>query len=250
MIIIKNQKQIQNIRIAGNIIKHCFIILQEFLQQQLDGSTSTYAIDKFIYELIIKEGGEPAFLGHQGFPGIACISINEEIIHGIPKKNKFIHKNDIISVDIGVKFQGYYADSAYTFYFGQDKKIQDFLQITKISLQKGIQAISKNSSVLDISKAIEDCANKASLGIVKEYCGHGVGVKLHEVPEIPNYVHSTYHKKLKENMVIAIEPMFTLGNGEIKLADDNFTVLSKDNTIAAHFEHTVLIRKNDAEILT
>ncbi len=250
MIIIKTQEQIQNIRVAGNIIKHCFSVLNEFLLQHLDGSTSTHDIDKFIHETITKEGGEPAFLGHQGFPAVACISINEEIIHGIPKKDKFIHKNDIISIDIGVKYQGYYADSAFSFYFGQDKKIQQFLHTTKESLQKGIQAISRNSSVLDISKTIESYANKASLGIVKEYCGHGVGVNLHESPEIPNYVHSAYHKKLKKNMVIAIEPMFTLGSGEIKLADDAFTVVSKDNTLAAHFEHTVLIDSHNAEILT
>lgn len=250
MLIIKSEKQIQNIRVAGSIIKHCFVFLQDFLKKNTDGTLSTLQIDKIIHEIIVKEGGEPAFLGHEGFPAVSCISINEEIIHGIPKSNAFIQKNDLISIDIGVKFQGYYADSAYTFYYGKDEKILRFLKLTRKALQLGIQAIKRKSSILDIARAIETCAREDNLGIVKEYCGHGVGVQLHESPEIPNYYHHAYHKKLRKNMVIAIEPMFTLGTGEIRMGDDATTVLSKDNTLAAHYEHTVLVCENGAEILT
>lgn len=250
MIVIKSKEQIQDIRTAGNIIKHTFHVLHDFLKEHSQKGISTETIDKLVHQIITKEGAEPVFLGYNGYPAVSCISINEEVIHGIPRKDKTFSSHDVVSIDIGVRFNGLYADSAKTFYLGNDEEILRLLYTTKTALAKGIAVAKANVSVLDISRAIQKHAEAENLGIVTEYCGHGVGVDLHEEPEIPNYYHRAFHKKLKKDMVIAIEPMFTLGTGSVRLAEDNFTVISDDNSMAAHFEHTILITEDGSEILT
>ena len=203
---------------------------------------------------IIKEGGTPAFLGYRGFPASACISVNEEIIHGIPSPHRKIHNDDIVSIDIGVVYQGGIADSAYTFFIGKNTprdEITVLLKTTKLALQRGIETIRQNSHISDIAKAIQPVAKAQNLGIVKEYCGHGVGTELHESPEIPNYYpNRSSNHRLKAGMVIAVEPMFTLGNGKISHLDDETTVISADSTYAAHFEHTILVTEDGYDILT
>lgn len=246
---IKNKSQIDNIRVAGNIIAQIFVILYEYLKEGM----TTEQIDKFVYEQIVKEGGFPAFLGYQGYSASTCISIDEEIIHGLPSPKRIIIEGEIISIDIGVSYQGGIADGAYTFYLGDSPspEIANLISSTKLALQAGIEIIKPNTHVADISKAIQEIANHNNLGIIKDYCGHGVGIKLHEKPEIPNYYpNSSDNPRLKAGMVVAIEPMFTLGTDEINYRDDKFTVITKDKSMAAHFEHTVLITEEGYKILT
>lgn len=249
MIIIKNKEQIANITVAGNIIAQIFSAIDVYLTEGI----TTADIDAYIHQLIIKEGGKPAFLGHQGYSASTCISINEQIIHALPSPHKKITNGDLISIDVGVSYQNGIADSAYTFYLGENptKDIQRLLQTTKNALLKGIETIAPKKRISDISKTIQTLAIQEKLGIVKEYCGHGVGTMVHESPEIPNYYPSYGNNpRLREGMVIAIEPMFTLGSSEISHSDDNFTVVSKDNSLTAHFEHTVLVTHDSYKILT
>lgn len=249
MVIIKNKTQIAHIKVAGNIIAQIFATIEDILEEGI----TTADIDSYIHAMIIKEGGRPAFIGYHGYEFATCISVNEAVIHGIPSKNIVIHAQDLVSIDIGVAYQEGIADSAYTFFVGDtpNKEAQLLIDVTKHALLQGIREMVPGNYLHDISRAIEAEAKKHNLGIVKEYCGHGVGVKLHEAPEIPNFfVKSNNNIKLKEGMVFAIEPMFTLGTGDITHLSDNFTVVSTDNTLAAHFEHTVLITDTDHTILT
>lgn len=249
MVIKKNAEQIQNIKVAGNIIAQIFVILKEYLKEGM----TTCDIDRYIHELIVKEGGKPAFLGYQGFPASSCISINEEIIHGIPSDTKKIKTGDVVSIDIGVMYQDCIADSAYTYYIGTNPshEIQTLLIQTLHALQKGIEAVSPSNKISEIAKAVQSVATEHNLGVVKDYCGHGVGVELHEPPEIPNYYpNRCFNQKLKPGMIVAIEPMFTLGSGEITHLEDQTTVVSVDGSYAAHFEHTVLVREEGYQILT
>lgn len=249
MILIKNQEQISNIKVAGNILAHIFVELEDYLQ---DGMT-TLEIDRYIHTLIIREGAKPAFLGYNGFPASSCISINEEVIHGIPSQEKTISTGDLVSIDIGVSYQNGIADSAHTYYLGPTPppQIQTLLEVTQQALTQGIKAVKPNNRILDISKAVQDTATPHSVGIIKTYCGHGVGTQLHEEPEIPNYYPNRgKNSRLRPNMVIAIEPMFTLGTHEVILDSDEFTVITEDHSLSAHFEHTVLVTEEGYSILT
>ncbi len=249
-IIIKNETQISNVRVAGSIIKHVFAQLSDVIVAGIN----TLEIDKYIHQAIVKEGGKPAFLGYQGFTGVACISINEEIIHGVPSSKKNIQKGDIVSIDIGVAYQGNIADSAYTFYIGEDipPHIKRLITTTKEALQFGIHAVKPKNRISDVSSTIYLHAQKEKLGVVREFCGHGVGVNIHEPPEIPNYCPYTgANPRMREGMIFAIEPMFTLGTDDITIDEhDDFTVKTKDNSLSAHFEHTVLVTKDGFDVLT
>ncbi len=199
-----------------------------------------------------KLGGKPAFLGYQGFPDVLCTSINDEVVHGIPSKNRVINNGDILSLDFGVIYDGMITDGAISLIVGKprSKEDLDLVKYTEQSLLAGIEAVRDGVRTGDIGSAIEKELKYHHYGIVRDLVGHGVGHELHEDPNIPNYGRPNTGVRLKKNMTIAIEPMSTLGTDRVYISDDDWTVLTWDKSRSAHFEHTVLILDNEAEILT
>ncbi len=251
-IIIKNQEQIEKIKYASDILSRTFGIISKEIKP---GVKLAY-LDKIAEEFIRDNQAVPAFKNYRQaddqppFPGTLCLSLNDEIVHGTPRDIE-LKEGDILSVDCGVNYQNYFSDSAYTFSVGEiAPSISLLLDATKKALYKGVQQAKHNQRVGDISFAVEKVAKNYNLGIVKDMVGHGVGVQLHEPPEIPNYGKKGKGVKLKENMIVAIEPMFTLGTSQYFIDEDGWTVRTKDNSYAAHFEHTVLITKKGGIPLT
>jgi methionyl aminopeptidase len=207
-------------------------------------------LDKIAFEFISDNGAVPGFLNYNGFPNSLCISINESVVHGIPTK-AHLNEGDIISVDCGVLKNGYYGDSAYTFAVGKiSEEVQQLLDVTKESLMLGIDMASSGNRVGDIGFAVQNHAESFGFGVVRELVGHGLGKKLHESPEVPNYGKRGKGPKLVDGLVIAIEPMINLGRKEIVQLKDGWTILTADRKPSAHFEHTVVVRKGKAEILS
>ena len=196
-------------------------------------------------------GGTPTFLGYYGFPDVLCVSVNEQVVHGIPSTRKIIKEGDIVSMDFGVTYDGMITDSAVTHIAGSaDQKVVDLVDTTKKALQAGINALRHEVNIGDIAAAVQSVLDRKNLGIVRELVGHGVGHELHEDPNIPNYGKAGTGPKLVSGMTIAIEPMATLGDHRIHIAEDGWTVYTRDGSMAAHFEHTVLITPDGAEVLT
>jgi methionyl aminopeptidase len=245
---IKTVEEIQAMRISGKILAEVL----DYLSKRIDVNMSTLELNNIAAKELKSLGGEPAFLGYQGFPGILCVSINNEVVHGIPNKNKIINNGDIVSLDFGVIYDGMITDAAISLICGNKVNDQDkmLINVTKKSLLDGVNQLHDNVRVGDISNAIEKTLVKNKLGVVRDLVGHGVGHELHEDPNIPNYGKKGTGPKLFKNMTIAIEPMATLGTHEVYLAEDGWTILTKDGSRAAHFEHTVLITETGAEILT
>ncbi len=251
-VIIKTKEQIKIIKEGGKILARVLATTAKMVKPGI----STYDIDKFAHDMIIKEGGIPAFLNYRpegapkAFPASICISVNNEIVHGIPKKTKILKEGDIISLDLGIEYKGLFTDHAITVPVGHiSKKDQELLNATKKALEIGIWAARGGSTVGDIGYAIESFVNKR-YGIVRELSGHGVGVKIHEDPYIPNYGKRGKGQKLIPGMIVAIEPMLNIGRDNIVSADDEWTIKTADGKRSAHFEHTILITEGDAEILT
>jgi len=211
---------------------------------------STLKLDKIAEEFIRDNGGEPGFLGYQGYPNTLCISLNDTVVHGIPS-NYELRDGDIVSIDCGVLMNKYYGDSAYTFEVGEVKpEIKKLLQVTKESLYKGIEKAIVGNRLGDISYTIQQYCESHGYSVVREMVGHGVGKKLHEKPEVPNYGRRGSGVKLKKGLVLAIEPMINMGRKEIYQMDDGWTVRTRDGMPSAHFEHTVAIGQGTADILS
>ncbi|MDP4664198.1 MAG: type I methionyl aminopeptidase [Salibacteraceae bacterium] len=207
-------------------------------------------LDKIAYEFINDNGGVPGFLNYNGFPNSLCISINESVVHGIPT-NEPLKEGDIISVDCGVLKNGFYGDSAYTFPVGAiSDEVQQLLDTTKECLRLGVEMAVAGNRVGDIGFAVQQEAERRGYGVVRELVGHGLGRKLHEAPEVPNFGKQGRGPKLVEGLVIAIEPMINLGKKEIVQLKDGWTILTADRKPSAHFEHTIVVRKGKAEILS
>ena len=248
---LKNNNNIQKIKKCGKIISEVHAILASLVEP----GVSTWEPDKVAEEYTISKGYVPAFKGYQDFPGSICASINEEVVHGIPSKNRILKKGDIIGIDFGVYKDGFYADSAFTFGVGEiDSHTELLLNTTRESLEKGIEMAVVGNKLYDISKSIQDHIESNGLSIVRSYVGHGIGRNLHEDPQVPNFVlESEIRDKsldLKEGLVIAIEPMVNIGNYEVEVSDDNWTVVTKDGSLSAHFEHTIAITKEGPVNLT
>lgn len=251
-IIIKNKEQIDIIREGGKILAG---VLAK-VSKKVKPGISTYELDKYAHKLITDGGDSPAFLNYKpegarhAYPASICISINNEIVHGIPSKNKILKEGDIVSLDLGLKHKGFFTDHAVTVPVGKiSKKDQQLLEDTKKALEIGIWAARGGETVGDISHAIESFVNK-KYGIVRELAGHGVGIKIHEDPYVPNYGKAGKGQKLIPGMVIAIEPMLNMGSANIITDNDDWTIKTADGSRSAHFEHTILITEGDAEILT
>ena len=249
MITIKTKDEINGIKKSCALLRSLFEELDGFIKEGI----TTKAVDVFCENYIKKHGGKPAFLYYDGFPASACISINEEVIHGIPSSHRIIKNGDLVKVDLGINLNGYFSDSAHGYEIGNvPKNVKQLNKTTKESLYLAIDAISNAQSprVSDIGRAVFTHCSERGFGVVKDYCGHGVGLDVHEEPSIANYINPQYNARLKEGMVIAIEPMITLGTWRVHTKDDGWTVVTDDNSVAAHWEHTVAITENGVEILT
>ena len=221
------------------------------LEKHLKPGISTLELDKIAHDFIISKGAYPSFKDYEGFPKSICTSVNEVVVHGIPSPKVVLKDGDIISIDLGVEFEGYHADSAWTYPIGEvDSKILTLLDVTKEALFRGLEAIKPGNRVGDISYAIESFVKPYGYGIVKELAGHGIGRNLHEDPLIPNYGIPSQGELLQEGMTICIEPMINLGTANITLDRDGWTIRTADRKVSAHFEHMVAITKDGYEILT
>lgn len=246
MIYIKTNDEIERIRECGIISAELF----EYLKMYIQPGITTRELDKISENFIRKHKASPSFKGYMDFPCSICASVNEEIIHGIPCNRK-LKEGDVISIDVGVQKGGVISDSAYSYSVGKISKDDELLmERTQTALYRGISKVKNGNEINHVSGAIEDYAKQFHYGIVKEYCGHGVGYENHEEPEIPNYRFSKGNKKLKSRMVIAIEPMITMGDGGQFVLDDGWTVVTIDGKNASHFEHTVAVTDNGYDILT
>ncbi|HDM90463.1 MAG TPA: type I methionyl aminopeptidase [candidate division WOR-3 bacterium] len=247
MIIIKSDSEIKGIKEASRIVAEVL----EYVREKLAPGTSLAAIDRWIDEYIRKRGGTPTFLGYRGFPKSSCISINNEVVHGIPTEEKVIKEGDLVKVDVGVTLKGYIGDAARTYVIGEvDERTLELVRTTEEALYRGIDAARPGNRLSDISHAIQATAEAHGFSVVRELGGHGVGLKLHEDPIIPNYGKPGRGPVLKAGMVFALEPMLNMGGPEVKTLDDGWTVVTKDGSLSAHFEHTIAIREKGPEILT
>ena len=248
---IKNNNEINQMSSCGKIISD----VREIIVKNIEPGISTWELDKLAEEYTISKGFIPAFKGYQNFPSSICASVNDEVVHGLPSKNKILKKGDIIGIDFGVYDGTFYADSAFTFPVGDvSDNIIKLLNVTKESLNLGIQKAQVGNKIYDISKAIQDHIEKNGFTVVRSYVGHGIGKDLHEEPHVPNFILNNKDRsksmKLKEGMVLAIEPMVNVGNFEVEYSHDNWTVKTCDGSLSAHFEHTVALTKDGPKILT
>ena len=247
MIRLKNEKQIDGIR------KSCKLLakLYEYLIPQVKAGMSTKDIDDLCVHFITNHGGKPAWY-QEGFPGAACISLNDEVIHGIPSRKRKIQNGDLVSLDIGINLDGYISDAARTVVVGKiPPRTQELVDVTRKCLKAGIEACRPGNRIRDISKAVYDIATAAGFGVVYEYCGHGVGLDVHEDPAVPNVVErGGANPRIQPGMVLAIEPMINMGVPDVLLAEDDWTVLTADGQVSAHEENTVAVFADHTEILT
>ncbi len=246
MIQLKNEDEIKRIREAGIILSELY---SEIRKKVVPGVT-TGELDRFSEAFVRKRGGTPAFLGYMDYPASLCASVNSEVIHGIPRDRK-LEKGDIISLDFGVNLKGYIADAAITLPVERiSSEAEKLMRVTEEALFKGIEKAVYGNRVRDISHAVYQHAVSHGYGVVREFCGHGVGFKVHEPPQVPNYISNGANPRLKKGLVLAIEPMINAGTGNIYIMEDNWTVITADNSLSAHFEHTVAIFDDRTEILT
>jgi len=257
MINIKSEREIEIMRKAAKIAAEALKTAGELIVPGI----STKKLDSHIRKFIESRGAVPSFFGYEPgdgrkYPANACISVNDEVIHGIPKEDKFLKEGDIIKIDVGAKFNGYHGDCANTFYCGNknnmDSKIKKLLETTENGFYEGVKFAMAGYRIGDIGESIQNYVEANGFSIVREYVGHALGKNLHEKPDIPHFIEPGKGKgqRLSENMVIAIEPMVNAGGFEVKLQGDNWTVKTLDGSLSAHYEHTVLIKKNRCEILT
>lgn len=246
MIDIKSNREIELLKKAGDITGKTHI----YLQSHIKPGITTKELDTLAYDFILKNNATPSFLHYDDFPASICISINEEVVHGIPSSRR-LKEGDIVSIDIGACYKGYHGDAAWTYPVG---KISDskkrLLEDTESSLWEGLSVIREGAHVGDIGNAVETYARRHHLGVVRELVGHGVGSSLHEMPDVPNYGTKGTGPILKAGMVIAVEPMLNMGTADIGMLDDNWTIVTMDEKPSAHFEHTVLVEKDGYTILT
>ncbi len=246
MITIKSEREIALLRQAGNIVYKTHQYLKPYIKE----GVTTLQLDKLAEDFIRKNDATPSFKGYNGFPGSICTSINDEVVHGIPENRK-LKNGDIISVDIGACYRGYHGDSAWTYAVGEvDEEKRYLMEHTEKALYQGLEVIKPGMRIGDIGNAVESYAHKHNLGVVLELCGHGVGTKLHESPDVPNYGVKGTGPKLKEGMVLAVEPMLNIGSPDIYMLENDWTIVTEDSRPSAHYEHTVVVTKDGYQILT
>lgn len=247
MIQLKNATQIELMKVAGRITGEALAVAEELVRPGI----STFEIDKAIRSHIEKSGAKPSFLGYGGFPGSACISINDEVIHGIPSKKRILQEGDIVKVDVGAFIKGFHGDAARTFPVGKiSEDAARLIEVTKESFYRGVAQATVGARIGDIGAAVEACAKENGYSVVRKYVGHGVGHELHESPEVPNFGTPGRGSRIYGGMVIAIEPMINVGTGEVKEMNDGWTVKTADGSLSAHYENTVAITDEGVILLT
>ena len=246
-ITIKSAREIELMTEAGRILE----IVHNELEKALRPGMSTMDIDRLGEEIIRSYGCVPSFLGYNDYPASICVSVNNEIVHGIPSAKRIIKEGDIVSLDAGVIYKGYHSDAARTHAVGEiSKEARDLIRVTEECFFEGIKFAKEGNYLFDISAAIGRHAEKHGYGVVRELCGHGIGTALHEKPDIPNYEMNRRGVKLRSGMTLAIEPMINIGTHAVKWLDDEWTVVTADGSLSAHYENTVLITENEPILLT
>lgn len=244
---IKTKQELEKMKVAGRIVGEILAKLSDIIKPGI----TTKEIDSFSEKYIRSLKMKPAFLGYNGFPATACVSVNDEVVHGIPNASRVLKEGDIVSVDMGVIYEGYYGDAAKTYAVGNiSDTAGKLLKITELSLQKGIERILPGNRLGDISYAVQKTAESAGFSVVRDFVGHGIGRKMHEEPQIPNFGKADTGVKLLPGMVLAVEPMINIGGYEVDILDDGWTVVTRDGSLSAHFEHTIAITEDGHEILT
>ena len=247
MIELKSPREIGLMRRAGHILAE----VVERLRTSVKPGMSTLEIDEDVEEFIRSQGATPAFKGYRGFPATVCISINEEVVHGIPSAHRRIKEGDIVGLDLGCIVEGYYADCAFTLPVGDvPLKVQQLLDVTRESLDRAIDECRPGRRLSDVSHAVQKHVEAGGFAVVRAFVGHGIGRALHEDPQVPNFGDPGRGPQLRPGMVLAIEPMVTMGSWEVRILDDGWTAVTRDGSLAAHFEHTIAITDDGPEVLT
>lgn len=244
---IKSAREIELMRAAGEILAR----VHQNLGNELKPGMSTFEVDRLGEEMIRSYGCEPSFKNYQGYPASVCVSVNDEVVHGIPNKHHLLQEGDIVSLDIGVIYKGYHSDAARTHGIGEiSQEAALLIERTRQSFFEGIKYAKAGNHLYEISGAIGDYAEGFGYGVVRDLVGHGIGTHLHEDPEIPNFRQLRRGIKLRSGMTLAIEPMINAGRPDVEWLDDDWTVVSEDGSLSAHYENTVLITEGEPEILT
>ncbi|MBQ1238169.1 MAG: type I methionyl aminopeptidase [Oscillospiraceae bacterium] len=247
MIQLKNKSELERMRKACQISAQALQVAGEAIKVGM----TTLELDRIIHRFIVSQGAKPSFLGYGGFPGTACISVNNEVIHGIPSSARVLNEGDIVSVDVGAFYDGFHGDNAATFAVGTvSPEAQKLLDVTRDSLYKGIEAAIAGNRIGDIGCAVQTYVEENGFAVVRQYIGHGVGHELHEDPEVPNFGRAGRGVRLLPGMTIAIEPMVNAVGEGVRVLDDDWTVVTKSGSLSAHFEHTIAITEHGPVILT
>lgn len=244
---IKSPREIELMREAGRILE----LSHKEIAKAIKPGISTYEIDRIAEEVIRSYECIPSFLNYNGFPASICVSVNEQVVHGIPSKHKIIHEGDIVSIDAGVIYKGYHSDAARTYGVGEiTKEASQLIEVTRQSFYEGIKFAKEGNHLFDISDAIGAYAESFGYGVVRDLVGHGIGANMHEDPQIPNFKQKRRGLRLQAGMTLAIEPMINGGRPDVEWLDDDWTVVTEDGSLSAHYENTVLITKGEPEILS
>jgi methionyl aminopeptidase len=246
-ITIKSAREIELMSEAGRILE----IVHNELAKALHPGMSTKDIDILGEEVIRSYGCIPSFLDYDGYPASICVSVNEEVVHGIPDKRRILKEGDIVSLDAGVIYKGYHSDAARTYGIGEiSKEAEELIRVTQECFFEGIKYAKVGNHLCDIAAAIDSHASRHGYGVVRDLCGHGIGTDLHEPPQIPNYKMDRKGVKLRAGMTLAVEPMINMGSWEVKWLEDKWTVVTKDGSYSAHYENTILITEGEPKLLT
>ena len=247
MIVLKTGRELKVMREACRISAEAL----KLAGSAVEPGVTTAELDRIAEKYILSQGAKPNFKNYNGYPATACISINNEVIHGIPSKKRVIQAGDIVSIDLGAMFEGYHGDNAATFACGDvSTEAKRLMDTTRESLYEGIAAAVSGGRLGDIGAAIQQYVEKRGYSVVRQFVGHGIGTKLHEAPEVPNFGTSGRGIRLMPGMTLAIEPMVNMGNYDVKVMPDGWTVLTKDGSLSAHFEHTIVITPDGPQIMT
>lgn len=246
MVIFKSQQEIQRIHKASQIVAKVLDVLEQYVQPGI----STLELDTVAEQEIRKAGAEPAFKGYRGFPATLCVSVNEEVVHGIPSQKR-LNEGDIVGLDLGAIWEGFYGDAARTYPVGKiSEEASKLLDVTEKSLMVGIEEARPGNRIGDIGFAVQQFVEKHGYSVVRDFVGHGIGRNLHEDPQVPNYGNRGQGHRIKPGMVIAIEPMVCQGRADVEILADNWTAVTRDRSLAAHFEHSIAITDNGPWILS
>ena len=246
-IILKTAEQIRLMKEAGRITGEAILKARDMIRP----GVSTWEVDRVIHDYIVKCGAKPSFLGYAGFPGSACVSVNSEVIHGIPSRKRILEEGDLVKVDVGALYRGYHGDSAKTFAVGRvTPEAERLIERTRECFYRGVAKAVAGNRIGDVGHAVQTCAEEAGFSVVREYVGHGVGSQLHEEPNVPNYGTEGRGCRLYAGMTIAIEPMVNAGGAGVRVLPDGWTVVTSDGRLSAHYEHTVAITDDGPVLLT